>query len=91
MKLSGEDIWDTTKTKIKHMKIGNQLRDLVFKRTGIPSKELHCPRSKSSMTPCAARDGSLAQTRDEDGEAICVGCECQIRILLMHEKEKHRR
>lgn len=28
-----------------------------------------CPRAKSDMTPCAARDGRLA---DEAG--VCVGC-----------------
>ena len=31
---------------------------------------LYCPRAKSDMTPCAARDGSTAVT--DDGH--CVGC-----------------
>lgn len=30
-----------------------------------------CPRAKSDMTPCAARDGSVATYDDGD----CVGCE----------------
>jgi hypothetical protein len=29
-----------------------------------------CPRAKSDMTPCVARDGHTAQ--DDDG--VCVGC-----------------
>jgi len=31
-----------------------------------------CPRAKSDMTPCAARDGRLACS--DEPEALCVGC-----------------
>jgi len=31
-----------------------------------------CPRAKSDMTPCVARDGQLAQTTPHYG--VCVGC-----------------
>lgn len=30
-----------------------------------------CPRAKTDMTPCVARDGSIA-VADDDG--VCVGC-----------------
>lgn len=30
-----------------------------------------CPRAKSNMTPCAARDGALATS---GGGGVCVGC-----------------
>jgi len=30
-----------------------------------------CPRAKSDMTPCAARDGNVATLDDGD----CVGCQ----------------
>lgn len=29
-----------------------------------------CPRAKSDMTPCVARDGDLADADD----SVCVGC-----------------
>jgi hypothetical protein len=31
---------------------------------------IDCPRAKSDMTPCVARDGKLALTDD----GLCVGC-----------------
>lgn len=36
----------------------------------LAAREIDCPRAKSAMTPCAARDGQLAC---DDGGA-CVGC-----------------
>lgn len=36
-------------------------------------ESIDCPRAKSGMTPCIARDGRLALT-DETSEANCVGC-----------------
>ena len=41
-------------------------------------KHVGCPRAKSDMTPCVARDGELAQ--DEDG--LCVGCDQKPAELL---------
>jgi hypothetical protein len=32
---------------------------------------IDCPRAKSDMTPCVARDGSLACTT----KGLCVGCD----------------
>jgi len=29
-----------------------------------------CPRARTDMTPCAARDGQSA----DDGAGVCVGC-----------------
>jgi hypothetical protein len=37
-----------------------------------------CPRQRSDMTPCVARDGALAQA---DG-SMCVGCDRQPVTLL---------
>ncbi len=39
-------------------------------------KVITCPRAKSDMTPCAARDGKLAVYDSEAGHmrGHCVGC-----------------
>lgn len=57
------------------------VKSLIFKRTGIKSKELECPREKSDMTPCIARDGELACT--ENG--ICIGCNMEVDKLYKLE------
>jgi len=66
------------------MGIGNELKNMVFKRTGIKEDELVCPREKSDMTPCVARDGDLAMT--ENGK--CVGCGVDVYTLLTEERNK---
>ena len=33
-----------------------------------------CPRARSDMTPCVARDGDLAETSDSVEGSVCVGC-----------------
>lgn len=64
---------------------GNELRDLLFKRLGIKkADDLQCPREKSYMTPCAARDGDICMLEDKK----CVGCGIDVTILLQHEKRK---
>ena len=37
-----------------------------------------CPRARSDMTPCVARDGHTAQADD----GVCVGCGAQPADLL---------
>jgi hypothetical protein len=44
------------------------------------SEAIGCPRSKSDMTPCVARDGQLAQADD----GVCVGCGENAAELLKH-------
>lgn len=63
----------------------NELKDLIAKRTGLKRNELMCPREKSEMTPCVARDGDLAMTEDK----LCVGCSISVNVLLNLEKQKH--
>ena len=62
-----------------------ELKRLIFERTGIEAHRLSCPRDKSDMTPCVARDGWTAAT--EDGK--CVGCGEDIADLLAIERKKH--
>ena len=64
------------------MGIGDEFRDMVLKRTGLRREKLVCPREKSDMTPCVARDGDLAMTSD----GRCVGCNASISMLLEEEK-----
>lgn len=62
----------------------NEFRDLVLARTGLAYSELECPRERSSMTPCVARDGDMAAT--ENGH--CVGCGAMVSDLLDAERAK---
>lgn len=62
----------------------NELRDLIFKRTGLQPHELTCPREKSEMTPCVARDGELAVL----AFGTCVGCNAGVTDLLIEERKK---
>jgi len=66
------------------MSIGDDLRDMVFKRTGLREDELYCPREKSDMTPCVARDGDCAMTND----FYCVGCGVSVQELIEEEIAK---
>ncbi len=63
------------------------LKRLIFERTGLMPSELQCPREKSDMTPCVARDGGLAVTMS-GCSGICVGCERAVADLLNKEKER---
>jgi hypothetical protein len=47
--------------------------------------EIKCPRARSFMTPCIARDGHLALA--DDGE--CVGCGAKPRVLLSDLAKRH--
>lgn len=68
----------------------NLLRQLIETRTSIPSRQLVCPREKSDMTPCIARDGATAVCFSETtGYPMCVGCAAGVVMLLHREQEKH--
>jgi hypothetical protein len=47
--------------------------------------EVKCPREKSAMTPCIARDGRTALADDR----TCVGCRKDPHALLKDHREKH--
>lgn len=64
-----------------------ELKRLVFERTGLKGNQLACPREHSDMTPCVARDGKLAATIDSFEHAICVGCEIRIHRMLKKEED----
>ena len=68
------------------MAIGDDYKRLILSRTGLSESELVCPREKSDMTPCVARDGDLAMTRD----FRCAGCGSDIRQLLKDEEARIR-
>lgn len=61
--------------------MGDELKDLVLKRTGLKEHELECPREKSELTPCVCRDGDCAMTEDFH----CVGCGASVPNLIATE------
>ena len=63
-------------------------RAMVARRTGLKPEELQCPREKSSMTPCIARDGRLAVAFNARNYPICVGCEHGLNHLFKEEEAK---
>lgn len=65
----------------------NRLKEIILKRTGLKESELKCPREKSGMTPCVARDGDLAMTEDK----LCVGCGSNVIELLEYELAKNNK
>lgn len=65
--------------------IADDLPVLIEARLGIAPADLECPREKSFMTPCIARDGSLAMA--DNGQ--CVGCGASA-IELWHAEAKRR-
>ena len=65
----------------------DEYKKLVAKRTGLRPDQLVCPREKSDMTPCIARDGHLAVASGVG--FVCVGCESYVDHLLAKEREKH--
>lgn len=61
----------------------DELSKRVMKRVGVTKRsELRCPRERSEMTPCVARDGRLAVADD----GVCVGCGESPRTLLDRER-----
>lgn len=65
----------------------DELSRLVMARVGVTDRnELSCPREKSFMTPCVARDGGITVADDGD----CVGCGARPSELLATEKEKRQ-
>lgn len=61
----------------------------------IPQR-LDCPRAKTWMTPCVARDGRTAcSDRDPDQgmraeSVVCVGCGQQPRALLLDLSQRYK-
>lgn len=50
------------------------------------ASEIACPRAKTWMTPCIARDGSTALAENPE---TCVGCGADPRVLLNDLGERH--
>lgn len=69
--------------------LANDFRDLILKRTNLKRAELQCPRERSSMTPCIARDGDLAVAQHPTMGDICVGCVHSVSDLYHIEKSKN--
>lgn len=59
----------------------DQLKSMIHARTGLEPRELRCPREKTFMTPCIARDGQTAVTVG----GLCVGCERSVESLHTEE------
>ena len=66
------------------MAIGDVYKSMMLSRTGLKDYELVCPREKSDMTPCVARDGDCAMTEDFH----CVGCGSNIQQLIRDEEAR---
>jgi hypothetical protein len=68
----------------------DELKRLVAARTGLAPDKLRCPRERSDMTPCVARDGRLAVCEGRYGSSrgLCVGCEHGVATLLIAERAK---
>lgn len=48
--------------------------------------KIDCPRARTWMTPCIARDGALAL--DEDLDGTCIGCGIRPRAALVELAER---
>lgn len=64
-------------------------------RSSLPSETIDCPRAKTCMTPCIARDGHTALSDgyyDATGwvAPVCVGCGDEPRRLLHELAERHQ-
>jgi hypothetical protein len=46
-----------------------------------------CPRARTDMTPCVARDGALAVDDTRAKKPVCVGCGAGPRALLLELSE----
>lgn len=66
----------------------DQLVKLIRRRLKLRPDHICCPRERSEMTPCAARDGSCAVATGH-GQDKCVGCGTCVAELLDTEKAKH--
>jgi hypothetical protein len=66
----------------------DEFATLVRTRTGLAPRQLTCPREKTDMTPCLARDGHLALSYRYD-RSMCIGCEHGLETLLNKEKTLH--
>lgn len=66
----------------------NLYKHTILARIGCSPDMLDCPRAKSMMTPCVARDGSLAVYTTRAGYTACVGCEAGVAFLLNKERER---
>lgn len=69
--------------------LAEEFKDLVLRRTGIQPEDLSCPREKSDMTPCAARDGHLVAVLNSRAHPLCVGCGHSLVRLVEEERTKH--
>ncbi len=67
------------------MGCGDEYKKMIRKRTGISPGGLVCPREKSEMTPCVARDGDLAVATGPPTVSLCVGCGCRVDVLIAKE------
>lgn len=81
----------TSKAEQDAYEAADEFKRLVAKRTGLTPQQLVCPREKSDMTPCLARDGHLVVvfTSANPDRPICVGCETDLMARLEEEKKKH--
>lgn len=64
------------------------LKMQIYRRTRLKPSELVCPRERSAMTPCVARDGKLAVAMKYHNHPICVGCEYRICELVNMEQQR---
>jgi hypothetical protein len=71
----------------KAKRAADALPTAITERLGLGRPSLiGCPREQSPMTPCVARDGSLALADD----GVCVGCGADPVGLLAEEVERRR-
>lgn len=76
-------------TDEKAYELADEYKQLVYQRTKIRREDLVCPRARSFMTPCIARDGKQAVSEMPIPQA-CVGCGHSIESLLEEEKANHQ-
>ena len=66
----------------------DRLTSLVMEKVGAKDRnEVQCPREKSFMTPCVARDGHTAVADD----GVCVGCGHDPIVLLGEARDRAAR
>lgn len=68
-------------------RLAEEFKAMVLKRTGLAPQDLSCPRERSDMTPCLARDGACVIAYVHASPS-CVGCGADLREL--HAAEKAR-
>lgn len=71
-----------TKARNRADELTRLVRDYVDAKD---RNEVQCPREKSFMTPCVARDGRLAVA----DHGVCVGCGADPVALVEEFKERH--